>query len=616
MNLTLNLVACDLRYLRHYLGLWLGLVVLQAGLVGYAPHLSPFERGHVFSLSSFAWLVAVLKICLLAVIVAQLVQKDCTVGSTAFWLSRPISKSRLLASKSLFLVLAVVLPTLMVEVVLLRVGGVTPEDTLRSIPQIVLLTLFTIVVFMMLAVLTTTLPRQILLGIIALVAVPPLSYVLFLNFFTPFSLVLGTWLNSGEDLRVAMPIPPPSFPLQVLGMLPVLLGTAGIVVGHQYLTRRTMRSRILLLSAVSLTLLSMGFWRWDLWATPPQLDKKILDPAQVTARIEKKSLLFDPLTSSHPFIDLMGEKKMLLRGSIELDDLPPDLVTIPAQISANLLLPSGESVAHHVSHSMYTFTAMSPTYRNLRDEKARAQSLRQALGEIAFLDVERVDSRPPPELFAIREDLYERYRDVPLQYWAQVDCLVQRDEITAIRLDKRARYDRGSNHVEILSVNYQFHTGENTWIELDKRAWRDRGSDQVEIPSMDRSYGRGLRVHLSESAHKLIIDRRNAITYLLINPSRREAVFGRIGYIGGSSLYVPPLLSFVFPMLKVQKQLIDFGPGSGGPPLDPTWMDGAELIRVETTNLGWFSKSIRVEDFVMEGIARSPAALSQPGKDG
>ena len=71
MNLTLHLAAWDLRYLRHYLGLWLGLVVLQAVLVGYAPQLSPVERTHAFSLSSFAWLVAVLKICLLAVIVAQ-----------------------------------------------------------------------------------------------------------------------------------------------------------------------------------------------------------------------------------------------------------------------------------------------------------------------------------------------------------------------------------------------------------------------------------------------------------------------------------------------------------------------------------------------------------------
>ena len=614
MKLTLHLIANDFRYLRLYLSLWWALLVLQAVLIGSYAKLFPGGWAGPIGPNFLGLLVAILKLCLLTLIVSQAVRKDAALGSTAFWLSRPISKSRLLASKSLFLVLAVVLPTLLVEVVLLRVGGVTLEDTLRSIPQIVLLTLFTIVVFMMLAVLTTTLPRQIFLGIIALVAVPPLSYVLFLIFFTPFSPVLGTWLNSGEDLRIAMPIPPPSFGLHLMGMLPVLLGTAGIVVGHQYLTRRTMHSRILLLSAVSLALLSMGFWRWDLWATPPQLDKKILDPAQVTARIEKKSLLFDSLTSSHLFIDLMGEKKMLLRGSIELDDLPPDLVTIPAQISAKLLLPSGESVAHHVSHSMYTFTAMSP--HRLRDEKARAQSLRQALGDIAFLDLERVDSIPPPELFAIREDLYERYRDVPLQYWAQVDCLVQRDEITAIRLDKGARYDRGSNHVEILSVIYQFHTGENTAIELDKRAWRDQGSDQVEIPSMDRSYGRGLRVHLSESAHKLIIDGRNAITYLLINPSRREAVFGRMGSIVGSSLYVPPLLSLVFPMLKVQKQLIDFGPWSGGPPLDPAWMDGAELIRVETKNLGWFSKTIQLEDFVMEEILRAPSKHSQNGKDG
>ena len=55
MNLTLHLVACDLRYLRHYLGLWLGLVVLQAVLVGYAPHLPLRQPQPDFVLSHLAW---------------------------------------------------------------------------------------------------------------------------------------------------------------------------------------------------------------------------------------------------------------------------------------------------------------------------------------------------------------------------------------------------------------------------------------------------------------------------------------------------------------------------------------------------------------------------------
>ena len=39
-------------------------------------------------------------------------------------------------------------------------------------------------------------------------------------------------------------------------------------------------------------------------------------------------------------------------------------------------------------------------------------------------------------------------------------------------------------------------------------------------------------------------------------------------------------------------------------PIDPVWIQKAELVRLETRDLGWFSKSIRLEDFVMERIAR------------
>lgn len=605
MNLTRHLIASDFRYLRPYLSAWWALLVLQAVLIGSYAQLFSGERTSTWPVTPafLGLLVAILKLCLLTLIVSEAVRKDATIGTTAFWLSRPISKGRLLASKSLLLALVVLLPDLLVQVVLLLVRSVTLEDIVRSIPQIVLLTLFTIVVLTMLAVLTTNLPRQIFFGIIALVAVPPLWFFLFLVFSTSFSLVLNTLHFPIDDVPVVLPVPPPSFSLHMMGMLPVLLAISGIVVVHQYLTRRTSHSRILLFSALSLALMSMGFWNRDWRAAAPQLDKGILDPTRVTAWIEEKSLIIAPVTTSLPVSDPAGKKKMLLKGSIALDNLPPGVVVLPAQISASLVLPSGESLAHHVSRSWYASQAMmliQSSDRRLGEEKA--ELLSQTLEDVVFLDAERLSGQGPLELFEISEDLYERYREDRLQYSAQVDYLVQRDEITTIRLDKGARYNRGSDHVEILSIDRYYSDGSNIL--------------QFEIPPIDRLDPNGLYIHFREFTHKLLVDDRNVITYLLINPSRREAMFGRKGRRGGSSLRIPPLLSLFFPMLKVEQGLLNFGPMFGEPPLDPTWMDGAELIRVETTDLGWFSKSIRVEDFVMERIARSPAALSQPGKDG
>ena len=326
----------------------------------------------------------------------------------------------------------------------------------------------------------------------------------------------------------------------------------------------------------------MGFWSRHIWGTESGSDSGILDPTQATTRIEEKSLVFTPVTESLPVFDFAGEKKMLLRGAIALDNIPPGFVVLPAQVSANLVLPSGESLARHVSLSSYAFMDMFPFgFFDRRLDREKAESLGQTLGDVEFLDGGRMWGDGPPELFAISEDLYERYKGVRTVYSAQVDYLVQKDEITTMRLEKGYRFERGSDHVEVLSI--------------------------------DKPYLRGLTVLISESSHKLIGDGRKAIKYLLVNSSRRQALIGWSGSMESDSLSSPPLLSFIFPMLAVRRLELNFNTPSDGPPIDPAWFQGAELIRVETRDLGWFSKSIRAEDFVME-ITRPVAVASQPGE--
>ena len=201
MNRTLHLVANDFRYLRLYLSVWSGLVILQAVLIGAFPQHAPGEWRGIMSLSSLSWPLAILKLCLLTVIVSQLVQKDSTVGSTAFWLSRPISAKRLLAGKSIFLLVAVVLPVLVVEILLLSVRGVILEDTLRSIPQILFLQILPVAVAMMLASVTSSLPRLTFLGLIALVALPLLWFALAYL----FTAVSGTVTVENDDVPFTQP---------------------------------------------------------------------------------------------------------------------------------------------------------------------------------------------------------------------------------------------------------------------------------------------------------------------------------------------------------------------------------------------------------------------------
>ena len=568
MNLTLHLIGKDFLHLRLYLSVWWGLVILQAIFIGSYPQDFLGEWRWEVSPSHLLRLFAVLEFCLLTVIISQLVQKDSTAGSTAFWLGRPLSGKRLVASKLLFLLFIVVLPALVVQVLLLLVRGVTLEDTLLSFPQMVFPQLFHIGVAMVLASLTSSLPRLILLGVIALVALPLLWFMSS----SLFVAVFATASSSIGDAPVARPIPPSSFDTQLMGIFLVLLATSGIVVGHQYLTRRTMLSRILLFSGILLSLLSMGSWSKYIWAIGPQLSSGVLDPTQLTARIEEENLVFDP----------RGDKRMLLRGDIVLGDLPSDIVALPEQVSANLALPTGESLVRHVGHRWIEFRSKHPilmseqlAYRQ-QINREKAESLRKSLGDVSFLNIYtgHLFGHQPPDLIAISEDLYQRYRSVRTVYSARIDYLVQRHTTTTMRLEK------GSRHI--------------------------RGSDQVQILSIERTpRGGGLTILLSESTHRLAGDNWQVPHYLLFNPSRREVIVGFPSHYSNSAyVYSPPLHS-PLTTLRVGRWELNFYPPSNGPPIDPVWFQEAELVRLETRDLGWFSKSIRVEDFVMERVPLS-----------
>ena len=154
-------------------------------------------------------------------------------------------------------------------------------------------------------------------------------------------------------------------------------------------------------------------------------------------------------------------------------------------------------------------------------------------------------------------------------------------------------------------------------MRLEKGSRHIRGSDQVQVLSIERTpRGGGLTILLSESTHRLAGNHLQGVHYLLFNPSRREVIVGFRSHDSNSAyIYSPPLHS-PLTALRVGRWELNFYPPSNGPPIDPVWFQEAELVRLETTDLGWFSKSIRVEDFVMERISRLPAARSQPGEDG
>ena len=168
MNLILHIIRKDFRHLRLYLAGWLVMLIV-------APFVGTLEGPLEFFSVVF---VGVLKIALLALIVSALVHSDSLVGSTSFWLSRPVSARRLLAAKSFFLASTLIFPTLLVEVLILLLNRVTAQDILRSIPEVLLYTLLPIAILMVLATLTRSLLEMLALGLVSVVAMTVFVFVI------------------------------------------------------------------------------------------------------------------------------------------------------------------------------------------------------------------------------------------------------------------------------------------------------------------------------------------------------------------------------------------------------------------------------------------------------
>jgi hypothetical protein len=110
-----HLIRTDLRRFRWVLLAWCALLAVHTGLLLTAPRLVTnvlrFQR-----IQASLGILAVTLFIASMVVTAMIVQGDSTIGTDAFWLTRPIAPLRLLAAKGLLLAAALVLLPGLVEV--------------------------------------------------------------------------------------------------------------------------------------------------------------------------------------------------------------------------------------------------------------------------------------------------------------------------------------------------------------------------------------------------------------------------------------------------------------------------------------------------------------------
>ena len=582
MNQTLHIMEKDFRCVWRFLIPFWGLLMFQAVLIQARSVLGPssgFDGTYLLAgaLTLLSWLVGILKVCWLAVIVSRLVQQDSTADSTAFWLSRPVSGGRLLLSKSLFLGLTVISPHLLLESAMLGVHGVDPYDIFRSIPQAALPAILETLLLMMLASLTSSLPRMMFLGVLAMVALHLASSAQ--TELLPLVSTLG-WMSPGTGSGWIAPF-----------LLP--LAAAGAVVCRQYLARGREVGGRLAFSVMFLTLLVVQFSPGVLGWVKRGLDGENQVSGQVRARIEKGSLAFGRVSVSDQALGLSEddsepepeqERRIFLKGRIVLENFSPDLGALPGLVSARLALPSGVTLASQENLTAHWYAQMMdsllPWTHFFIPSGDELDMLEKALGGVRFLNARGDGSvHPWVDLFGVSQDLHERHGGDGITYSARVDFLLLRAEATTV-------------------------------LPLEKGAVGRSGSDRTEILWIGRSGG-GLTVELKETVNRVATDGWARTTHVLRNPSTREVWLGAgegssVSNQNASAVLAGLYPAWIPPTLRFLTSELHFRLPDGSPPLPETWLQGAELVRIETTQLGVLSTTVRIDDLVMERIPVSP----------
>jgi len=157
MKPVIHVLKKDLRRTWIPLAVWLVLLALSFVLVGSAAKPGDYEMQEFYVMVSA--ILPLFQTLMLIVIIPLVIQEDSIVGTTAFWLTLPISRGTMLRSKLLFALVVLVLPPLVAEMIVLAANGASPHYLGLAVPEILIGQLALITVIFVCAALTSSFGR-------------------------------------------------------------------------------------------------------------------------------------------------------------------------------------------------------------------------------------------------------------------------------------------------------------------------------------------------------------------------------------------------------------------------------------------------------------------------
>jgi ABC-type transport system involved in multi-copper enzyme maturation permease subunit len=171
MRLAWHIVKKDFRLERAIVIAWILLVLINLVDRLAVPALAGNTQWQNY-FGTWSLMVGLSTLLVLLLCIANVIQADRLVGSTAFWLTRPIPRGTLLASKLFGLSLFIILPSLLVEAILMAAFHVSAATLAAALLQQGVTMVIIVGVVLFAATLTMTSVRLLLTFIGAIFASP------------------------------------------------------------------------------------------------------------------------------------------------------------------------------------------------------------------------------------------------------------------------------------------------------------------------------------------------------------------------------------------------------------------------------------------------------------
>jgi ABC-type transport system involved in multi-copper enzyme maturation permease subunit len=386
MNTAWHIARKDLRLHAWLLLVWIVIIALNVTNRLIGPHLPDYAPWRYSVLPNWLWGFSLAYVVMQFVCTALVIQADRLVGTTAFWLTRPISRNAMLCGKLLGLFLLLIAPALAGEAILMIGFHVSAASIAAASLQQTWAMSVGLLLFVLGATVTASLPRLLLL----VAAVFTLLYVWF---------SVDALYQTVPPFRWAVPERSLDLSLAIIVTTMFALGTLAAI-WFQYRQRRPVVALVIFCASVTLNWLTAGLWHVSLFGAPTVAHEAWSSAPLRLGTSTGAAITAGTLRETAWLVGNANAGNKLLMAPLAIADLPADYVANPWTVSARVSFADGSSVQSEHSYGFIRHLPIGPrgfwrkerwaTLMNVSDEDLQKAGNRSGhyVGEFV-IDIER-----------------------------------------------------------------------------------------------------------------------------------------------------------------------------------------------------------------------------------